>query len=92
MTTDGPIDIARIEVDDQQMLLIDDVDQDHKADILAIDFNNNNEVETNEVFDVTNHQINMPQQLQESQTNELLAQETDPDYINDADVNDFLMA
>lgn len=91
MTTDGPVDVASIKVDDQAMLLID-VDQDHVADILAIDLNNNNKVEANEFFDITGQQVDMPQQFQEPQTNGYYAQVTDPDYTNDADVDDYLMA
>lgn len=87
----GPVDVAAIKVDDQPMLLVD-VDQDHQADILIVDVNNNNNIEDNEMFDVTNQQIPMPQELQESQTSDNFAQVTDPDYTNDANVDDYLMA
>ena len=82
------MDVAVVSVDGQEMGLYD-VNQDGTADLLAVDANNDNQITSNEVEDISSEGISM-QHLH----NEFLAQNDPamqgPDYINDGDVESYM--
>ena len=80
------VDVAVINVDGQDMIVAD-VDMDGKADIIAADLNGNNQLDADEIIDVTGEGISMATFEAAVAVNEL-AQAND--YINNADVSDFI--
>ena len=85
------MDVAVVNVQGQDVLIAD-VDPDGVADIMAADLNNNGQLDDGEIVDISDQNIAM-QPLQEAANmsgNEMLAQTDDVDYINDANVDDYI--
>lgn len=75
-----------------QAVMIADVDQNGYADVMASDINNNGQLENGEIVDVSDQNIAM-QPLQQAANmggNDMVAQTNDVDYINDANVDDYM--
>ncbi|MDY4628325.1 MAG: hypothetical protein SO440_05410 [Prevotella sp.] len=75
-----------------QAVMIADVDQNGLADIMASDLNNNGQLDNGEIIDVSDQNIAM-QPLQDASNmngNNMVAQTGEPDYINDANVDDYI--
>ena len=75
-----------------QAIMIADVDQNGYADVMASDLNNNGQLDNGEIVDVSDQNIAM-QPLQEAANmggNEMVAQTNDIDYVNDANVDDYI--
>lgn len=75
-----------------QTVMIADVDQNGVADVMASDLNNNGQLDNGEIVDISEQNIAM-QPLQEAANmggNEMIAQTNDVDYINDANVDDYI--
>ena len=75
-----------------QAVMIADVDQNGVADIMASDLNYNGQLEHGEIVDVSDQNIAM-QPLQDAANmngNNMVAQTGEPDYINDANVDDYI--
>ena len=75
-----------------QAVMIADVDQNGIADVMAADINNNGQLDDGEIVDISDQNIAM-QPLQEAANmggNEMIAQTNDVDYINDANVDDYI--
>ena len=75
-----------------QAVMIADVDQNGVADIMASDLNYNGQLENGEIVDVSDQNIAM-QPLQDAANmngNNMVAQTGEPDYINDANVDDYI--
>lgn len=76
-----------------QAVMIADVNQDGIADVMASDLNNNGQLDEGEIIDVSDQHIAM-QPLQDAAnagTENLYAQTNDVDYINDANVDDYMV-
>lgn len=75
-----------------QAVMIADVDQNGLADIMASDLNYNGQLDNGEIVDVSDQNIAM-QPLQDAANmngNNMVAQTGEPDYINDANVDDYI--
>lgn len=75
-----------------QTVIIADVDQNGYADVMAADLNNNGQLDDGEILDVSDQNIAM-QPLQEATNmggNNMIAQTDDVDYINNANVDDYI--
>ena len=75
-----------------QAVMIADVDQNGVADIMASDLNYNGQLDNGEIIDVSDQNIAM-QPLQDASNmngNNMVAQTGEPDYINDANVDDYI--
>lgn len=75
-----------------QAVMIADIDQNGIADIMAADLNNNGQLDNDEVVDISDQNIAM-QPLREAANmngNNMIAQADDIDYINDANVDDYI--
>lgn len=84
------MDVASVAVDGQPVMLVD-VDQDGWADVLAADENRNGMLEENEIHDISESQIPMqPFRDAVEMNNEIALHDTEPDYINDANVDDYM--
>jgi hypothetical protein len=95
------MDVAVIGVSGEAVAVVD-VDLDGEADVILCDYNHNGTIESNEVVEVADQHIAM-QQFQDAcaavvdpaadpaQDDGLIAQNTGdmPDYVNDADVQDY---
>lgn len=86
----SPIEIATISIDDQETIIAD-LDMDGYADIIAADINANGSFENEEIIDVTGDGITMePFHSVSLENGPLWTEVSDEDYINDADINDFI--
>lgn len=86
-----PMDVAVVNAQGQAVIIAD-VDQNGYADVMASDLNNNGLLEEGEILDVSNQNIAM-QPLQAAANmggNNMIAQTDDVDYINDANVDDYM--
>lgn len=84
------MDVALLDVDGQQVMLFD-VDKDGTADVMVADANSDNMIDDNEIVDVVDYNISMDtfeKEMGNDYTNESLAY--NDDYVNDADVTDFM--
>lgn len=81
------VDMAAIDVEGQT-LCIADLNQDGVADIAFTDLNGNDEIEENEIEDISGQGVDM-QSLHDAVNTEegLTAQVTETDYVNDANVD-----
>lgn len=85
-------DVAVVDIDGLETIVAD-VDRDGEADIIAADLDNNGVIDCQEMIDVTGEGIMMPT-LQEAamqpdpNDDSLLAQ--NGDYVNDADVTEYM--
>ena len=85
------IDVAVVNAQGQAVMIAD-VDQNGVADIMAADLNNNGQLDNGEIVDVSDQNIAM-QPLQDAANmngNNMVAQTGEPDYINDANVDDYI--
>lgn len=85
------IDVAVVNAQGQAVMIAD-VDQNGVADIMASDLNNNGQLDNGEIVDVSDQNIAM-QPLQDAANmngNNMVAQTGEPDYINDANVDDYI--
>lgn len=84
------MDVAVISANGQE-IIIADVDQNGTADLMASDLNSNGQLEENEIVDVSEDNIAM-QPLEEAANanDDMIAQTDDIDYVNNADVNDYM--
>lgn len=96
---DGSMMQAAVITDGHYIGAVIDVDHDGTADIVAVDHNQNQQIEEDEVFDVSNENIQMQdfqdahvaQQDMMQQEQEHLAynaSDDQPDYCNNADIQD----
>lgn len=96
---DGSMMQAAVITDGHYIGAVIDVDYDGTADIVAVDHNQNQQIEEDEVFDVSNENIQMQdfqdahvaQQDMMQQEQEHLAynaSDDQPDYCNNADIQD----
>lgn len=83
------MDVAVVSASGQE-IIIADVDQDGTADLMASDLNSNGQLEENEVVDVSEDNIDMQPLEEAANVNNMIAQTDDIDYINNADVNDYM--
>lgn len=85
------IDVAVVNAQGQTVMIAD-VDQNGFADVMASDLNNNGQLDNGEIVDISDQNIAM-QPLQEAANmggNDMIAQNNDVDYINDANVDDYI--
>lgn len=75
------VDVAAIEIDGHQGVLID-VDQNGVADVAAIDINNNGQLDNGEVRDISQANLQMPEQTPGDMY--MASADDMPDYTNDA--------
>lgn len=89
MNGDGSqMDVAVVSVDGQRMAFLD-VDRDDVADLLVSDVNANGVLEDEEFVPIREHNLSMePFREAAYPVEDMLAQEDD--YINDANVDDFM--
>lgn len=75
-----------------QAVMIADVDQNGVADVMAADLNNNGQLDDGEIVDVSDQNIAMQPLLEVANMggNEMIAQTNDVDYVNDANVDDYI--
>ena len=85
------MDVAVVNAQGQAVMIVD-VDQNGVADAMASDLNNNGQLDNGEIVDVSDQNIAM-QPLQQAANmggNDMVAQTNDVDYINDANVDDYM--
>lgn len=82
------MDLAVIAIDGQEMGIYD-VNQDGTADLMAIDANNNQQLEENEILDISAEGVSM-QALHEEYIAQNDPSMEGPDYINDGDIEGFI--
>lgn len=72
--------------------IVADVDMDGTADLMAADINGNQQIDADEVVDISAEGIAMAPLKQEMENDSVedLVQTDDSDYINDADVDDYM--
>lgn len=83
------IDVAVVSANGQEILIVD-VDQNGTADLMATDENGNGQLEEDEIVDVSGENIAMQPFEDAANANNMMAQTDDIDYVNDADVNDYM--
>lgn len=83
------MDVAVVSASGQE-IIIADVDQNGTADLMASDLNSNGQLEENEIVDVSEDNIDMQPLEEAANANNMIAQTDDIDYINNADVNDYM--
>ena len=84
------MDVALLSVEDQEVLLFD-ADKDGLADVMVSDVNGDNVIQEEELYDVTEYGISMEpfeSEINNDYTDQTLAY--NDDYVNDADVTDFM--
>lgn len=90
MNEDGSLmDVALLSVDGVQTVVAD-VDMDGVADVIAVDANNNGQLDDGELVDVSNQGIIMDSFLGAAGIGEQPLTNVEPDYVNDADVQEFM--
>ena len=82
------MELSVVSVDGQEMGIYD-VNLDGTADLLAVDENNNQQIEENEIYDISSENLSM-----QALHNDYMTQ-NDPsmqgsDYINDGDVDNYM--
>jgi hypothetical protein len=85
------MDVAVINAEGQPVLIVD-ADQNGYADVMASDMNNNGQLDEGEMVDISDEHIAM-QPLHDAVYmggEDSIAQNNDPDYINDANVDDYI--
>ena len=82
------MDLAVVSVGGQEMGIYD-VNQDGTADLMAIDANNNQQIEENEIHDISSENISM-QALHDDYIAQNDPSMQGPDYINDGDVDNYM--
>ena len=85
------MDVALINAQGQTVMIAD-VDQNGYADLMASDLNNNNQLDEGEIVDISDQNVEM-QPLQDAANmggNDMIVQANDVDYINDANVDEYM--
>lgn len=82
------MDLAVVSVGGQEMGIYD-VNQDGTADLMAIDANNNQQIEDNEITDISSEGLSM-QPLHDEYIAQNDPSMQGPDYINDGDVDNYM--
>ena len=82
------MDLAVVSVGGQEMGIYD-VNQDGTADLMAIDANNNQQIEENEITDISSEGLSM-QPLHDEYIAQNDPSMQGPDYINDGDVDNYM--
>lgn len=88
-------DVAVVSIDGETAVVVD-IDQDGTADVLAADLNHNNQLEENELVDLSANPIPMQPLAEAAGThpdpNTLLMADNEPlpDYVNDAPAGDYM--
>lgn len=90
ITTDegNQMDMAIVSVDGQEMGIFD-VNTDGVADLVVIDANNNQQIEDNEIHDISSEGMSM-QMLHDDYIAQNDPSMQGPDYINDGDVHNYM--
>ncbi len=90
-TEDGPMELAVVEIEGQA-IAVADTNMDGEANIMVSDINQNGVIDDGEAVDVTNQHISMEQfhEPMECGMGNEIAQADDIDFVNDANVDDFL--
>lgn len=83
------MDVAVVSVGGQQAVVAD-VDLDGTADVIVSDLNGNGAIEDNEFVDVTGQGVMMASFQQAAQVDNSMTLAQNPDYVNDADVTDYM--
>lgn len=85
------VDVAVMTVGGSAALVID-ADRDGLADAMAVDLNNNNELDEGEIIRLEEENIAMEPFRQEAALmgNDSLLTENNEDYVNDADVTEYM--
>lgn len=75
--------VALVEIDGNEVMLVD-IDDDYVADVMIADMNGDDQIDGNEIVDITSEGIGMPTM---SDGDLYMAQnDMEPDYTNDADM------
>lgn len=82
------MDVAVVSVGGQEMGIYD-VNVDGTADLLAVDENNNQQIEENEIHDISSENVSM-QALHDDCIAQNDPSMQDPDYINDGNVDNYM--
>lgn len=84
-------DIATVTINDREFLVAD-IDMDGVADVMAADIDDNGRLDPYEICDVREHDIAMQSLKDEymADNDGLLAANDDSDFINDANVEDYI--
>lgn len=80
------MEVAALSIDGHEAMIIDG-DMDGMADVMAVDMNGNNIVDENEVLDVSEDGLAMAAFREQDYT---LTAQVDDDYVNNADVDDYM--
>ena len=82
------MDLAVVSVNGQEMGIYD-VNVDGTADLLAVDENNNQQIDDNEIHDISSQNVSM-QALHDDYIAQNDPSMQGPDYINDGDVDNYM--
>ena len=87
------VTMGQLAVEGQDVIVVD-IDQDGTFDALIVDANGDGQIDSNEIQDIQGDGLTvdaLQQQMdaQDAQINNYLADDTQPDYINDADATGF---
>ena len=82
------MDLAVVSVNGQEMGIYD-VNVDGTADLLAVDENNNQQIDENEIHDISSQNVSM-QALHDDYIAQNAPSMQGPDYINDGDVDNYM--
>lgn len=85
------MDVAVVGVNGMPVVFAD-VDMDGTADLMVADVNGNQQIDNEEIVDISSEGIDMAPLKQEYENNNIdeLAQVDEPDYTNNADVADYM--
>lgn len=86
------VDVAVVEVDKENVMLID-VSQNNEVDLMVADTNHNNQIDEDEIHDVTDHHIQMPDEsdidVSHHDVNTYEAHHDLPDYGSNDDITTY---
>ena len=84
------MDVAQVTVNGHEGIIAD-FNRDGMADVLVVDANDNGKIEDNERIDIRDMEVDMASLVPQSQymSDNVLYAQNDPDYINDANVDDY---
>lgn len=86
------MDVANVRVEGHEGLIVDG-DRDGKADVLLVDFDDSGEIDSpGEFVDITDQDVQMASLVPQSQDlpDDVYYAQNDPDYVNNADVSEYL--
>lgn len=92
---DLAVDVSVVNIDDDENVLVADVDRDGIADYIAMDVDGDMQLDEDEFLNVSNEGISMTELQDAYESKELYLNDnglsdSNSDYVNDADVDDFL--